>query len=172
MGKTFNRPLDTAEADVLTAIVEWITGKKKEACDRLQILLNALQLYGFIRIVANEGKAVLPILNAVIKKMDKEPNKDEALYRFVREVYVAAYEQSKRFKGLTHGLNLKPVKLSPKQILVLELLSKGYNNAEIVKLTGLSLNTIKTHTKIAYQKLDVANALDAIIQAKRLGIIK
>ena len=85
---------------------------------------------------------------------------------------MAAYEQSKRFKGLTHGLNLKSVKLSPKQILVLELLSKGHSNAEIVKLTGLALNTIKTHTKIAYQKLDVTNALDAIVEAKRLGIIK
>ena len=171
-GKVFNRPLDTAEANVLTAIVEWITGKKKEARDRLHILLKALHPYGFIRIVANEGKAVLPILSAVIKKTDKEPDKDEALYKFVREVYVVAYEQSKRFKGLTHSLNLNPVKLSPKQNLVLELLSKGHNNAEIVKLTGLSLNTIKTHTKIAYQKLDVTNALDAIVEAKRLGIIK
>ena len=172
LAQSMNRPLDTAEADILYAIVEWITGKKKEACTRLYSVLIDLQPYGFIRIVANEGKAVLPILKAVIKKMDKEANKDKILYRFIKEVHVATYEQSRRFKGLTHGLNLNAVKLSPKQTHVLELLSKGHSNSEIVEMTGLSLNTIKTHTKLAYQKLNVTNVSDAIIEAKHLGIIR
>ena len=55
---------------------------------------------------------------------------------------------------------------------VLELLAKGYKFVEIVEETGLSLNTIRTHTKKAYQKLDVNNSSDAIIRAKHLGIIK
>ena len=172
LGQSMNRPLDAAEADILSAILEWATGQKQKACDRLYNALIILKPYGFIRIAANEGKAILPILTAIIKKMDKEPNKNETLYKFVKEVYVAAYEQSKHFKGLTHSLKLNPVKLSPRQTLVLKLLSEGHSNAEIVKLTGLSLNTIKTHTKLAYQKLGVTNSLDAIIEAKHLGIIK
>lgn len=172
LGQSMDRPLDAAEAEVLAAIVEWITGKKKKACGRLYGVLAALRPYGFIRIAADEGKAVLPILSAVIKKIEKEPQKDEELFRFIKEVRVAAYEQSMRFPGLTYGLNIKPVILSSKQAFVLELLSQGRSNAEIVKMTGLSLNTIKTHTKIAYQKLEVTNALDAIVEAKRRGIIK
>jgi LuxR family maltose regulon positive regulatory protein len=54
----------------------------------------------------------------------------------------------------------------------LELLAQGYKNAEIVAITGLSLNTIRTHTKIVYQKLEVNNAMDAIVRAKQLGMIE
>ena len=171
-GAGMNRLLDKAEADVLTAIVQWITGKKKEARDRLHLLLIELHPHGFVRVVANEGKAVLPILTSVIKQLDKAEEKDEALRRFVKEIYVAAYERSKHFKGLTCESRLEIVKLSPKQTLVLELLSKGHSNAEITQSTGLSINTIREHTRVAYQKLEVRNVMDAIAKAKQLGILK
>ena len=115
---------------------------------------------------------MLPILSSVIKKMEKENEQSDGLYKFTKEVYITAYEQSKHFKGLTHNTETTPVKLSPQQKRVLELLAKGYKNAEIVEQAGLSLNTIRTHTKIAYQKLEVNNSLDAIVFAKQLGIIK
>ena len=172
-----NRPIDIAEADVLIAIVEWISGKKKEARNRIYDLLVNLQPYGFIRIIANEGKAILPVLAAVIKDLENIKSSEEneniiSLRRYAKEIYMAAYEQSKRFKGLTYKIKLTNIKLSPKQTLVLELLSKGHNNAEIVKITGLSLNTIRSHTKIAYKKLEVTSALDAVVKAKQLNILK
>jgi LuxR family maltose regulon positive regulatory protein len=172
LGTEMNRPLDSAEAGVLIAIVEWAAGKKKEARDRILGVLAAMRPYSFIRVIACEGKSVLPILTAAIKKLDKEPVKDERLYRFTKEVYYAAYEQSKRFKGLTNGLQLKEVKLSPKQTQVLEFLSKGITNAEIIAITGLSINTIREHTRIIYRKLEVTNAMDAVVKARQLGILK
>jgi LuxR family maltose regulon positive regulatory protein len=54
---------------------------------------------------------------------------------------------------------------------VLELLAKGYRNAEIVEITNLSINTVRYHTKIVYQKLDVNNAKDAVLRARDLGLI-
>ncbi|HOM43757.1 MAG TPA: LuxR C-terminal-related transcriptional regulator [Bacillota bacterium] len=51
-------------------------------------------------------------------------------------------------------------------------MARGYKNAEIVEYTGLSLNTIRTHTRIAYQKLNVNNSLDAVLRARQLGIIE
>ncbi len=172
MADAMDRPLDGTEADVLISIIEWAIGKKKESADRLLKRIPFLQTYGFIRVVANDGKAVLPVLSAVIRKLGKETDSDDATSRFVRELYVTTYEQSKRFKGVASALKLKPVKLSKQQTLVLELLSKGHNNAKIVKLTGLSLNTIRYHTKLAYQKLDVTNAMDAIVKARQLGLLR
>jgi LuxR family maltose regulon positive regulatory protein len=172
LAESYDRLLDTAEADVLLAIIEWVSGKKKEAQNRLQNVLLSMDQYGFIRVVANEGKAVLPILSSIIKKMEKDNDQFHSLYKFTKEVYFAAYEQSKRFKGITYNSELTAVRLSPQQKRVLEFLAKGYKNTEIVEQTGLSLNTIRTHTKIAYQKLEVTNSLDAIVRAKQLGIIK
>ncbi|WP_312047681.1 helix-turn-helix transcriptional regulator [Anaerotignum sp.] len=67
---------------------------------------------------------------------------------------------------------MKPIKLSKQQKYILTLLAQSYKNAEIVKITGLSLNTIRSHTKIIYQKLGVNTAADAVIEAKQLGIIE
>jgi len=172
LAESYDRLLDTAEADVLLAMVEWLTGNRKEAQGRLLGALAALQPYGFTRVVANQGKAVLPILSALLKKLEKDGEPSDHLYKFTKEVYILAYEQSKHFRGLTWHAEIVPVKLSARQKHILELLSKGYKNAEIVAMTGLSLNTIRTHTKAAYQKLEVNNAMDAIVRAKQLGILE
>jgi LuxR family maltose regulon positive regulatory protein len=172
LGKEMNRPLDVAEADVLLSVLEWVLGKKKEARERLHNVLIQMHRFSFVRVIANEGRSILPVLAAVIKKLNKETEKDESFYRFTKTVQVATYEQSKRFGGLTSELQQKPVSLSPKQTLVLGLLSKGYKNNEIVEITGLSKNTIREHTRVAYQKLSVTNAMDAVFMANQLGLLK
>jgi LuxR family maltose regulon positive regulatory protein len=172
LSESYDRLLDTAEADVLLAIVEWITGKKKEAQNRILGVLLSMEQYGFIRVIANEGKAVLPILSSVIKKIEKNSELSDLLYKFAKEVYIISYEQSKHFKGLTCNVKIAKVKLSSQQKYILELLSKGHKNKEIVAITGLSLNTIRTHTKAVYLKLEVNNAMDAIVKAKQLGMIE
>jgi LuxR family maltose regulon positive regulatory protein len=171
LAESYDRPLDAAEADILLSVTEWWGGKRKEARDRLLDTLADVYPYGFIRVAANEGKAVLPILSAILKKLEKEDGGGE-LHKFIREVYYAAYERSRHFKGIVSGsVKNAVVRLSPQQKHVLELLSRGYKNAEIVKETGLSLNTIRTHTKLAYQKLGVSNSLDAVARAKLQGIL-
>jgi len=173
MARSFNRPLDAAEADVLISVINWTSGKKKEAADTLYSLLLSLRPYGFIRVAADVGKAVLPILFAIINKPAREPDKDEQTQRFIKEVYLAAYEQSKRFKGIAGAAEHKAVKLlSKQQAMILGLLSKGYKNAQIVEIAGISLNTVRYHTKIVYKKLEATNAQDAIVKAKQLGLLR
>lgn len=172
LSESYDRPLDNAEADVLLSIVEWITGKKKEAQNRLLGVLLTMQKYGFVRVIANEGKAVLPILSSVIKRIEREKEQSAQLHRFAKEVYLLSYEHSKHFKGITHKYEAVIIKLSTQQKRILELLAKGHKNAEIVDITGLSLNTIRTHTKVVYHKLEVNSAKDAILRAKQLGILE
>ena len=90
---------------------------------------------------------------------------------YMKAVYMSVYEQSKRYKGIITNMGRKQVKLSAQQKHMIELLAKGYKNAEVVELTGLSINTVRYHTKLAYQKLDVSNAKDAVLRAKELSII-
>ena len=171
LSESYDRLLDTAEVNVLLSIVEWITGKRKEAQSRLLSVLVTVQLYGFVRIIANEGKAVLPILSSVIRKLEKDNELSTPLYRFAKEIYILTYEHSKHFKGITYKSEVVTIKLSFQQKRILGLLAKGHRNAEIVVITGLSINTIRTHTKAVYQKLDVNNSRDAILRAKQLGLI-
>jgi len=105
--------------------------------------------------------------------METGGDPDDGLHKFVKEVYYAAYDRAKYLRGITYNSeNNIVIQLSPQQKRVLTLLSKGYNNSEIVEETGLTLNTIRTHTKLAYRKLEVTNALDAVTRARELGIIE
>jgi ATP/maltotriose-dependent transcriptional regulator MalT len=57
--------------------------------------------------------------------------------------------------------------LSNREIEVLELISKGHTNIEIAEKLFVSQNTIKTHIKNIYSKLDVKNRIQAL---KKIGI--
>lgn len=167
----YHRVLDAAEAAVLLAVIMQMTGNKQEAYDILQKTLSDMEPYGYIRVFADEGKSILPILKKLVKKADIESTTDVNKRVFLKKVYIAAYEQSKRYKGIATSIELKAIKLSRQQKHILEFLAKGYKNAEVVELTGLSINTVRYHTKMAYQKLNVNNVMDAVIKAKDLELI-
>ncbi len=166
----FCRLLDTIEAAVLMTVLMWLTDKKQAAAALLQDTLADAEPYRFIRVFADEGKAILPILKRLLRESGNEDGRIPD-HKYVRKVYQAAYEQSKRYQGLACAAGHKPVQLSKQQKYILELLARGYKNAEIVELTGLSINTIRSHTKTAYQKLEVNTAMDAVLRARELGLI-
>ncbi|KAF5057073.1 HTH-type transcriptional regulator MalT [anaerobic digester metagenome] len=168
----YHRHLDAAETSVLQSVLYWVTGSQQESMDLLTEVLLAVQPYEVVRIIADEGAAVLPILKKIAVCIDKPDYEGAIEGRYLDQVILYAYEVSKNHVGITAGLNVKPIKLSKQQKYILTLLAQSYKNAEIVKIIGLSLNTIRSHTKIIYQKLGVNTAADAVIEAKQLGIIE
>lgn len=50
-------------------------------------------------------------------------------------------------------------------------LSNGLTNKEIAEALGVSENTIKTHLKSLYQKLDVKNRTEAVAEARFFGFL-
>lgn len=172
LSSDYRRPLDAAEAGVLLSALQWAVGSQKEAVQNMEEVLLAMQPYRAIRIIADEGAAVLPILKKITANIDKGDYEGQLDERYLDQVTLCAYEVSKRHVGITANVNIKPIKLSKQQKLILTLLAQSYKNAEIIEMTGLSLNTIRSHTRILYQKLGVNTAADAVIEAKRLGIIE
>ena len=172
MGKDFHRPQDAAEAGVLLAVCLWAEGKKEESQEIMETVLSETQPYSFIRLIADEGAAVLHVLKKILKKIEQANYHDLLDAKYVKSVYMAAYTVSKQRGGITAGLKPKQVKLSKKQRMVLGLLAKGYKREGIMEKTGLSLNTVNTHIKIAYSKLEVNSAADAVVKAQELGIIE
>jgi len=61
--------------------------------------------------------------------------------------------------------------LSEREIEVLHLLAEGLTNPEIAARLTLALNTVKSHTRSIYGKLDVHNRTQAVGRARALGIL-
>jgi LuxR family maltose regulon positive regulatory protein len=62
--------------------------------------------------------------------------------------------------------------LTDRELEVLQELAKGLTNPEIAERLMVSLNTIKTHTKNIYAKLEVRNRTEAVMRAQELGLLE
>ena len=66
---------------------------------------------------------------------------------------------------------LNEMRLSPRELEVLQLMANGLSNQQIAERLFVSLNTIKTHTSNLFLKLEVERRTQAIDKAKRLSLI-
>ena len=64
------------------------------------------------------------------------------------------------------------VKLSEREIEILELICKGHNNPEIAKMLGISQRTIDGHRARLFEKTGAKNAPNLVMFAIKHGIIK
>ena len=63
------------------------------------------------------------------------------------------------------------LRLSNRELEVLQLMAGGLSNQQIAQRLFVSLNTIKTHTSNLFLKLEVERRTQAIDKAKRLSLI-
>lgn len=66
---------------------------------------------------------------------------------------------------------LEELRISKRELEVLQLMAEGLSNQQIAERLFVSLNTIKTHTSNLFEKLDAGRRTQAIEKAKRLGLI-
>jgi LuxR family maltose regulon positive regulatory protein len=62
--------------------------------------------------------------------------------------------------------------LSRQELQVLRMLGAGYSNAEIGKALFISGNTVKTHLRHVYAKLDVKTRSAAVSRAAALHLLE
>jgi LuxR family maltose regulon positive regulatory protein len=61
--------------------------------------------------------------------------------------------------------------LTERELAVLRLLPARLSNREIGRELYVSINTVKTHLQAVYRKLGVTTRAEAVIQARKLGLI-
>lgn len=77
-------------------------------------------------------------------------------------------------KQTDFALNTKAMEylgISARELEVLELLANGASNKIIARKLDISPNTVKTHTKNLYEKLEVNNRTEATKKARELQIL-
>jgi len=83
----------------------------------------------------------------------------------------------RHFRGDATAKNevvIKPelnVRLSPREMEILNLAGKGFSYGEIAALIGLTASTVSSYTKNIYAKLAVSSRSEAVYEATRMGLI-
>jgi two-component system, NarL family, nitrate/nitrite response regulator NarL len=61
--------------------------------------------------------------------------------------------------------------LSPRELETLQFISKGHTYDEVGRLMGISVNTVQTHIRSIYSKLDVRTQGQAVTKAREAGLL-
>ena len=155
--RTYNR----IENGLLRAIVQY----RMKLGDWQKSLRDALQIsqeYGFLRVVAEYGIAILPLIKEA-GDLALTPAYQEAVLQATSEIAVFYPEYLKPPQTITEPL-------SDTEQHILELLCTDNELGEIAKLCGITYNTVKYHNRNIYRKLGVKNRQQVQTQAKKLGL--
>jgi LuxR family maltose regulon positive regulatory protein len=113
----------------------------------------------------------LPMENLLIRLLEQKSAK-----KFIEKLLAAFSEEKQRASvqspdGVTHKTPLLEDPLTVREQEILNQLSQGKTNKEIAENLFISIDTVKTHLKKIFQKLDVNSRLQAVTQANALGIV-
>ena len=62
--------------------------------------------------------------------------------------------------------------LSARELSILQLAAKGFSNPEVGEMLGISVNSVKTHFRHIFEKMDVNDRMEAVTLAISRGIIE
>jgi len=163
----YDRTLDRIEALTLLAICRYRMG----ASDWQGHLWGALELagrYGYIRVFAHQGAALLPLLRAM-----KVPEEwDEKMKKYSARVQAAVKSFAVIYPDYLVPIGSNKIQsLTKKEMEVLRLMCRGKSGADIREILGISDNTLKTHSRRLFQKLGVSSRAEAVAAAYKLHLI-
>ena len=142
---------------VLRALVHRARGDIPAAVASLRRAVTLAEPEGYVRVFVDEGPPVASLLRAVAK--------EGTAPHHVRRL-LAALSTADDGAPAHQGL-IEP--LSERELEVLRLLGTELDGPEIARRLGVSLNTVRTHTKNIYAKLGVNSRRAAVRRAEELG---
>jgi LuxR family transcriptional regulator, maltose regulon positive regulatory protein len=118
---------------------------------------------GYLRSFVDEGAPILDLLGQLLRAVP------DSVYT---ARLLAALQTGRSGQAQTSALSgplLEP--LSERELEVLRLVALNLSNQEIATQLVVSLNTVKTHLKRLYAKLNARNRFEAIERGRDLGLL-
>lgn len=162
----YDRTLDQIETLSLLAICRYRMGAQ-DWPTHLEAALKLGQTYGYIRVFAHQGAALLPLLREW-KPPENWTKKRDYLFavRKAVEAFAVLYPNQFAPSGAAFVQAL-----TKRELEVLRLMSRGKSGVEIRKLLNITDNTLKTHNRKLFKKLGVNSRSEAVAAARKLHLI-
>ena len=142
--------------NIITSVAAFIQNNSAEALSCMNKALTISDITGDLMVYTEFSKHVHEILVSI--------KVDETLLPHLQDV-LALFEDSAS-KKLTNGIDFKE-----RDVKLLELVSAGHTNAQIAEQMFLSPESVKKYLYNIFQDLGVKNRMNAVLEAKRVGIL-
>jgi LuxR family maltose regulon positive regulatory protein len=152
------------EIGLLQALLADAQGDRPRAVETLaEAITSAPEPDSYARLILDEGAPMVSLL--------RDPTSDDAVgVDQVRRLFHLGASTDPVASTPGHR-GLAPDALSDRELQVLRLLNSELTGPEIARELFVSHNTIRTHTKHIFTKLDVSNRRAAISRARERGLL-
>ncbi|WP_217595205.1 LuxR C-terminal-related transcriptional regulator [Cohnella sp. GbtcB17] len=144
---------------ILQAMAHDAQGDRSAALGPLERALTFAEAEGYVRVFADEGSPMAALLEAALKQ-GVSPG-------YIRRL-LSAFGSAEN--GATHKRQALSEPLSDRELEVLRLFRTELNGPDIARMLHISLNTLRSHTKNIYSKLEVNNRRAAVRRADELEL--
>jgi len=144
------RQISAIEARILSALAEQQLGEERSALTLLRVALDQARKEGVVQPFVAAGEPLVALLRRLLTRGQE---------LFIEDILalIGVEEPRQEF-------------LSEKERKIMDLLALGLSNREIAEQLFVSQNTIKTHLKHIYSKLNVSRRAQAVLKVKALGV--
>jgi LuxR family maltose regulon positive regulatory protein len=149
----------TIEILVVQSIAHYMQGDIPAALVSLKRVLTLAEPEGYVRIFVDEGRPLAALLEVAVKQ--------GIALNYVRRL-LSAFS---KIEGRTPANQVMSEPLSEREREVLRLLKSELSGPDIARELHVSLNTLRTHTKNIYDKLEVNNRRSAVRLAEDLDLL-
>jgi LuxR family maltose regulon positive regulatory protein len=166
-------------ARVLRACALHDAGRTAEALSALGPALELGEPEGLVRVFVGAGEPIVALLRELVRQGTARAEVVAYARRLLQ--HVADRGAKGRGKDQAMGERAAPSQesrgvslvepLSPREMDVLRLLNSSLSTVEIAKELYVSVNTVRTHVRNIYAKLDVHRRMDAVRRAQELGLL-
>lgn len=155
------------EVEILRALAFHAQGKQQPAVDALSDALQLARPEGFVRVFLDFGGTLRRALEAAIYEFS-EPSlvaySQTILDSFTTQAPSKTTSSSTRIGELAESL-------SERELDVLRLLPSSLSSTEMANELSISINTLRSHLKNIYTKLDSHSRYEAIARAREAGLL-
>lgn len=157
--REYKRTHDLLECSLLKAILLYRIGNSGWQ-QSLKLALEIGEEYHFIFAVAQEGCALLPLLNEL----------EKVSAPFFKEVKRATEQMARLYPAYLKTAQQPIEELTEKEAEILKLLRQGLSTGQICEICDITYNSLKFHNKNIYRKLGVTSRQEAERRAMLLDL--
>ena len=161
----YGRVRSQVEALCLEALAYYADANLSVATQSLGEALTIGQAKGFCRIFLDEGPRMAALLQTVLPMLN-----NRTLSLFTTSL-LHAFPREFASHATSAPAPIGMESISPQELRVLRLLAAGLSNADIARELIVSTNTVKTHVKSIYRKLNVNSRNEARQVARELKLV-
>lgn len=144
---------------ILQAMAHDARGNRSAALGPLGRALTFAEPEGYVRVFADEGPPMAALLEAALRQ-----GVSPGYIRRLRSAFGSAES------GASHKQQALSEPLSDRELEVLRLFRTELSGPDIARMLHISLNTLRSHTKNIYSKLEVNNRRAAVRRAEELDL--